>query len=57
MAGPKSIRSLERGLFVLGASQVANHVATRHPSPDQDPKPSLLRILHTLEQAGSSLAG
>jgi len=50
---PKTIRSLERGLQVLTALQgmsVASlhelHLATRIP------KPTLVRILHTLEQRG-----
>lgn len=51
---PKTIRSLERGLRVLAAMQTSPisslheiYVATRIP------KPSLLRILSTLEQVGA----
>ena len=53
MPGPKTIRALERGLQVLDALR-ANPI-----SPLQDlhratriPKPTLLRILHTLDRAG-----
>jgi IclR family transcriptional regulator, mhp operon transcriptional activator len=53
VSGAKTIRGLERGLEVLQALQVNPisslhdiHVATRIP------KPSLLRILHTLERFG-----
>jgi IclR family transcriptional regulator, mhp operon transcriptional activator len=53
MPGPKTIRALERGLQVLDALR-ANPI-----SPLQDlhratriPKPTLLRILHTLDKAG-----
>lgn len=53
MAGPKLIKSLERGLEVLRALQEQPisslqdiHYRTKIP------KPSLLRILHTLGQAG-----
>ena len=53
MTGPKSIRSLERGLYVLQALQEqpisSLHDVYRSPGI---PKPTLLRILHTLEQAG-----
>jgi IclR family transcriptional regulator, mhp operon transcriptional activator len=54
MAGPKTIRALERGLQVLSvlrASPIASlhdiHLATRIP------KPTLLRILHTMDRAGA----
>src|SRR5262245_7886352 len=53
MAGPKTIRALQRGLQVLDALRTSPisslhdiHRATRIP------KPTLLRILHTLDQAG-----
>jgi IclR family mhp operon transcriptional activator len=53
MAGPKSIRSLERGLHVLRALQeqpISSLHVIHHLT--RIPKPSLLRILYTLEQAG-----
>jgi IclR family mhp operon transcriptional activator len=53
MPGPKTIRALERGLQVLDALRASPisplqelHRATRIP------KPTLLRILHTLDKAG-----
>ena len=53
MTGPKSIRSLERGLYVLQALQ-EQPISSLHDVYRFTgiPKPTLLRILHTLEQAG-----
>jgi IclR family mhp operon transcriptional activator len=54
MDDPRTIRSLERGLKVLHVLQhnpiLSLHEVHRLTSV---PKPSLLRILHTLEQAGA----
>jgi len=53
MTGPKSIRSLERGLYVLQALQEQPNSSLRDVYRFTGiPKPTLLRILHTLEQAG-----
>jgi IclR family mhp operon transcriptional activator len=53
MSGPKTIRSLERGLKVLQALQ-ENPISSLHDIHQRTriSKPSLLRILHTLEQSG-----
>jgi IclR family mhp operon transcriptional activator len=53
MGGPKTIRGLERGLKVLQAMQ-ENPISSLHDIYQQTriSKPSLLRILHTLEQSG-----
>jgi IclR family mhp operon transcriptional activator len=53
MTGPKSIRSLERGLYVLRALQ-EQPISSLHDVHRFTglAKPTLLRILHTLEQAG-----
>jgi len=53
MTGPKSIRSLERGLYVLQALQ-EQPISSLHDVYRFTgiPTPTLLRILHTLEQAG-----
>jgi IclR family mhp operon transcriptional activator len=54
VTGPKTIRSLERGLQVLRALQeqpiLSLHEINRRT---RIPKPTLLRILHTLEGAGA----
>jgi IclR family mhp operon transcriptional activator len=53
MGGSKTIRSLERGLKVLQALQ-ENSISSLHDVHRQTriSKPSLLRILYTLEQSG-----
>ena len=53
MSGSRTIRSLERGLNVLRALQ-ENPISSLHDIHQQTSisKPSLLRILHTLEQSG-----
>jgi IclR family transcriptional regulator, mhp operon transcriptional activator len=53
MSGSKTIRSLERGLKVLQALQ-ENSISSLHDIHrlTRISKPSLLRILHTLEQSG-----
>jgi IclR family mhp operon transcriptional activator len=53
MGGSKTIRSLERGLKVLRALQ-ENPISSLHDIhlETRISKPSLLRILHTLEQSG-----
>jgi IclR family mhp operon transcriptional activator len=53
MPGPKTIRALERGLQVLDALR-ANPISSLHDihRTTRIPKPTLLRILHTLDKAG-----
>lgn len=53
MAGPKTIRALERGLQVLDALQ-SNPIASLHDihAATRIAKPTLLRILRTLERGG-----
>ena len=53
MPGPKMIRALERGLQVLDALQ-SNPIASLHDiyGATRIPKPTLLRILRTLERGG-----
>src|SRR5438093_13657512 len=53
MSGSRTIRSLERGLNVLQALQ-ENPISSLHDIHQQTriSKPSLLRILRTLEQSG-----
>ena len=53
MPGPKTIRALERGLQVLDALR-ASPIASLHDiyGATRIPKPTLLRILHTLDRAG-----
>ena len=53
MSGAQTIRGLERGLQVLQALQ-SNPIASLHDIylATEIPKPSLLRILHTLERSG-----
>src|SRR5262245_16027239 len=50
---PKSIRSLARGVQVIRALQAASPSSLRDlHRATKIPKPTLLRILHTLEQCG-----
>jgi IclR family transcriptional regulator, mhp operon transcriptional activator len=53
MPGPKTIRALERGLQVLDALR-ASPISSLHDihRATRIPKPTLLRILHTLDRAG-----
>jgi IclR family mhp operon transcriptional activator len=53
MAEPKTIRALERGLQVLGVLRASPISSLHHLHLTTGmPKPTLLRILHTLDQAG-----
>ena len=57
MRGPKTIRALERGLQVLDALR-ANPIASLNYiyRATRIPKPTLLRILHTLGRAGHPIS-